>query len=418
MNARAVRLGLMTVVCVGAVGLPQTAAAQSTVVVGTGNPDVDIPAVQAAVSQGGDVTLQGRFSFDRPPTIQTALVPATILVSTTTAISGDSDTSIEGGTIPFYVNAAGAVVTIRNLHFVRPTNSAILVSAVSGLTILSCEIEGIMPLPNKPSSGVWISTTGSAIPNPGQVDHARNISGRVVIANNDIDAAGGTAADNTLGITFFSVGEPDQQVDIYVSGNAIRNVTEPAINFRRIAGRAHIEQNVITTGTLVGTTPRPEAIRVANTGSYVIARNRIDCQWPDASAIGIGLFSQFSAWPIQSAAIVDNEVTMSPPDDPTFVDFSAGIDVRGFAGYNVVASNTVRGRARAAVAVDVFNGGTPDNTAFLLNRLQEFNASVADVLVGAGVTNTLVVGGTGTVAYDGSINTVILPFRPKPGADE
>src|SRR5262249_26997656 len=40
-----------------------------TVVVGTGDPDIDVPAVQAAVDQGGDVILQGHFSFDRPPTI-------------------------------------------------------------------------------------------------------------------------------------------------------------------------------------------------------------------------------------------------------------------------------------------------------------------------------------------------------------
>src|SRR5262245_53550224 len=48
-----------------------TATAQ-TVVVGTGNPDLDVPAVQAAVDQGGEVLLKGQFSFDRPPTVPTA----------------------------------------------------------------------------------------------------------------------------------------------------------------------------------------------------------------------------------------------------------------------------------------------------------------------------------------------------------
>src|SRR5215469_8163689 len=75
--------------------LASTAAAQ-TVVVGTGNPDVDVPAVQAAVNQGGDVNLKGHFSFRRDPTvtIPTALLPwgyppkATILVSKAVAISG------------------------------------------------------------------------------------------------------------------------------------------------------------------------------------------------------------------------------------------------------------------------------------------------------------------------------------------
>jgi hypothetical protein len=39
------------------------------VVIGTGDPNLDVPAVQAAVDQGGSVALMGHFSFDRPPTI-------------------------------------------------------------------------------------------------------------------------------------------------------------------------------------------------------------------------------------------------------------------------------------------------------------------------------------------------------------
>src|SRR5215813_13000391 len=95
-----------------------------TLVVGTGDPEVDVPAVQAAVDQGGEVILKGHFSFDRPPTVPTPLggPPATILVSKAVAISGARDeddrmrheddrmrhedgemTSIEGGTTPFWV---------------------------------------------------------------------------------------------------------------------------------------------------------------------------------------------------------------------------------------------------------------------------------------------------------------------------
>jgi hypothetical protein len=90
-------------------------AAAQTVVVGTGNPDVDVPAVQAAVDEGGQIVLKGRFSFNRPPTVPTDLPalptpggypPATVLVSKAVTISGAQDedgemTSIEGGTIPF-----------------------------------------------------------------------------------------------------------------------------------------------------------------------------------------------------------------------------------------------------------------------------------------------------------------------------
>jgi hypothetical protein len=47
----------------------ETVAAQAIAVVGTGDPSVDIPAIQAAVDQGGRVVLQGHFSFDAPPTV-------------------------------------------------------------------------------------------------------------------------------------------------------------------------------------------------------------------------------------------------------------------------------------------------------------------------------------------------------------
>jgi len=71
---------------------------------------------------------------------------------------------------------------------------------------------------------------------------------------------------------------------------------------------------------------------------------------------------------------------------------SAGIDVRGFAQGNVVANNRIRGRARAALALDPFRGGIPGNNEFVLNRFDDFEASVADILVGVGVTNTRVMG--------------------------
>jgi hypothetical protein len=255
---------------------------------------------------------------------------------------------------------------------------------------------------------------GSAIPTPDQPGRPEKISGRLVIAKNDIDAAGGTAADNVLGITVFSVGQsPDKQVDINVSGNEIRNTSEPAINFRRIGGRAHVEENVITTGTLLGTAVRPEAIRVVNIGSYVIARNSVDCQWPDPDAIGIGAWSQFADWPMEGAVVVDNAVTMSAPDGTVFGDLSAGIDVRGFAYDNFMANNTIRGRARAALALDVFNGGIPAHDAFDLNRFDDFEASRGDVFVDLGVTDTLILGQKGTVE-DNGVDTVIVPFHRRP----
>lgn len=391
--------------------------AAQTVVLGTGDPDTDVKAVQAAVDQGGEVVLKGHFSFNRPPTVPTATTfvggLATVLVSKAVVVSGTQDengemTSLEGGTTPFYVEAPGARVMIRGLHFIRPKGDAIFVYAVSGLVIASCKIEGVDPLPAiGGSEGIDIATS-PGIPMPINPGKPNNISGTLVIADNDIDLAGGTALDNTLGILIFSVGVPGAEVEAYVSGNKIINTTEPAINFRRVGGRVYVERNVITTGSVSSQkAPRPEAIRVANTGSYLIAHNLIDCGWSAAEAIGIGVFSQFADWPMARVIVVDNDVTMNPPEGTVFGPLSAGINLRGFAQSNVALNNRIRGRARAALSVYAFKGGIPDSNALVLNRFDDFEASVADIYVGDLVTLTRIVG-PGTIE-DHGVDTVIEP---------
>lgn len=390
-------------------------AAAQAVVVGTGNPSVDIPAVQAAVNQGGGVVLKGHFSFHEPPTIPTALPgypAATILVSKAVTISGapapgGQMPTIEGGTVPFYVDAPGARVVIRAVRFVRPTTNAIFVYAVSGLTVASCEIDGIVPLANTTSTGIKIATVAS-VPTPRSPGKPQNVSGTLQILNNRMDIAGGTASDNTIGVLIFSVGVPGAEVEAHVSGNKITNTTAPAINLRRVSGRAYIDHNVITTGTIASTrVPGSEVIRAANIGTYLIAHNSIDCGWADPEAKGIGVFSQFGAWPLQNAVVVDNDVNMDAPAGTVFGSGSAGIDVRGFAQGNSVTSNRTRGRARAALSVEVFKGGAPNNNAFLLNRFGNFQPSLADIYVGPGVMNTRIVG-TGTIDDLGT-GTAILP---------
>jgi hypothetical protein len=282
------------------------------------------------------------------------------------------------------------------------------VYAVSGLVIASCKIEGVEPLPTIGEGDGIDIITSSGIPMPTNPGKPENISGTLLIANNDIDLAGASALDNTAGVLVFSVGVPGAEVEAYVSGNKIINTTEPAINFRRVDGRVYVERNVITTGSVSSQkAPRPEVIRVANTGSYLIAHNSIDCGWPDAEAIGIGVFSQFADWPMERAIVVDNDVTMTPPEGTVFGPLSAGINIRGFAQSNVALNNRIRGRARAALSVDVFKGGIPDNNALVLNRFDDFEASVADVFVGDLVTKTRIVG-PGTIE-DHGIGTVIEP---------
>src|SRR5262245_5315869 len=218
-----ITLCLLMFSVIATLALAASAAAQ-TVVVGTGNPDLDVPAVQAAVDQGGDVILKGHFSFDSPPTVPTAPeLPAqtggfaTVLVSKAVVISGTQDgdeemASIEAGTTPFYVDAPGASVTIQGLRFIRPKGDAVLVYAVSGLVIASCRIEGLEPRLVGGGSGIDIITS-PGIPMPMNPGKPEKISGTLLIVNNDMDLAGGTAENNVVGVLIFSVGVPGAEVE-------------------------------------------------------------------------------------------------------------------------------------------------------------------------------------------------------------
>jgi hypothetical protein len=417
-NMKHIRITLWLVILpvIATLSFAARAAAQ-TVVVGTGNPDIDVPAVQAAVDQGGAVVLKGHFSFDRSPTIPTAPAgepPAMVLVSKAVVISGVPDdvgqfTSIQAGQIPFYVDAPGAPVSIQGLRFIQPKKDAVQVFAVSGLVIAFCKIEGAVPV-NHGSVGIAIQTSFNP-PTPTNPGNPENVSGNLLIANNVIDVSGGTALDHTLGVYLFSVGVPGAQVDVLISGNTITNANSRSINLYQIGGRATIEQNVITTSTILGNADvnfgrGTDVIHVTGTGSYVVAGNSVHSLW--AAATGIRVQGQVAEWPIIGSVVVNNDVNMEAPEGTVFDANSAGIDVRGSAQDNIIQNNRIRGRARAALVVAVSQPGmVATNNEFILNSLTDFEASFADVFVGPGAMNTLIVG-QGTVVDQGE-GTQVVP---------
>ena len=411
-SSRRARLATLAALCVllvlGAVATSaywRRARAQSTaqpvVVVGTGHPDIDVRAVQAAVDHGGNITLKGHFSFGVPPTKPVASLLASgwyppaaeVLVSKEVTISGSRDahgdmTTIESGTIPFYVDARGERVTIRGLRFIRPIADAILVYAVRGVEIATCRIEGVVPFAGG-AEAIAINTRGE-IPMPASPGNPELVSGHLLIARNDIDAAGGTSRDATEGVMVFAVGQsPNENVDLDIIGNDIRNASGATINVRRASGRVRVLGNRLRTSSEVGIGSN-DAVRLVNTGSYLMANNTIECKW--ANCIGIAVFSQFAEWPIEHAVVEDNDVIMTPPPGTAFGDSSAGINIRGFARGNVIRHNSFRGRARAALAIYVFRGGVPAENALFNNRFDDFKATLADIFVGSGVGSKRVVG--------------------------
>jgi len=218
-----------------AAALAGSACAQP-VVVGTGDPNLDVPAVQAAVDQGGNVTLRGHFSFDRSPTAPSgSIYNRMVTVSKSVVISGTVDASnslpmIQGGDWPFFIDAGDANVTIQRLHFVGPSSGAIWIYSAGGILVDGCQIERVQPTvefgmqaaqPNPVSSAIFVGANPRP-PNAANPGTPGNFSGTLAILNNDIDV-GAMPNAQTLGIVMFSVGRsPDKEVNILVSGNKIR----------------------------------------------------------------------------------------------------------------------------------------------------------------------------------------------------
>ena len=406
------------------VAFAATAAAQTITVVGTGDPNVDVPSVQAAVDQGGRVFLKGHFSLDAPPTVPekpSLLVSAplgTVLVSRDVAILGLRNDqgempTLQGGANPFYIDAPGAQVEIQGLHFVRSRDVVIRVVAAGGLVIAGNRVEGVARDKNNVTAFL-IST--SANPPTATSGQPENITGVLQIANNDIDMQ--ETVGNVYGIFVWAVGSsPDHEADVYISGNQIANSNARPINIYSVRGHAYIERNVITTSGGPGVNPIPSGgvIHIVGPGSFLIAHNTIDCQWTSGLQAAIRLQTR-PEQPVSHAIVVDNDVNMSAPEGTKFGVTSAAIEIRGTGDGNMVMNNRIRGRANFALSVaastpgSVDFTGVPQNTVFIMNDLTDFTSAQADVFVDVGAMNTIAVGGQNTVEDHGA-GTVIVPMR-------
>jgi hypothetical protein len=352
-----------------------TVAAQ-TVVSGTGNPDIDIAAVQdavdrAGVDRGGSVVLRGRFNFGNPPGRRGAMpdLMAMVLVSKEVTISGTWDehgemTTIEGGEIPFAIEARGARVRIERLRFVRPKHFAILVDAVNGLTIEACIIEDVQPAPHAGNpagisygSGIFVSTL-MGLPNPDWRGNPGNVGGTVSILDNQISV--NATADYGMGIMVATVGDAETPVDVNISGNTVRNTTLKGINVMQIGGRARVERNTVTSSVVYTGMARGviSGIHCGGSGSYVIARNRIDVADPSAAGIRVRGYRGL-ATAVENATITDNDVTLSAPMGAATGAPSPGIEIMGLARGNIVQRNRIRG-AGVEVSVGPDNFGEPE----------------------------------------------------------
>jgi hypothetical protein len=386
----------MTSICVA---VPAVASAE-VVVVGTGNPLIDVPAVQTAVDGGGVVKLQGHFSFDVPPTDD-----RTILVTRGVVVSGVPDEearipTIVGGKIAFRVDAPGAPVVFEHLRFVGARSGAIEVRAASNVAIDRCKVEGVLPL-FSPAVGVSAAYAFLIGLSSGPV------VGDITISNNELEI-GGTVADRTEGIIVIRVGSAQNPASVRVFGNVVRSITADGIDVRNVVGPVSIERNTVITGS-VGGQQVPLAdrfvngIRIMGTGAYRVVHNLVEVGFENAAGIRL-LGTPTTA--IVDAVVESNDIVMVPSEGAVAGTESAGIEVRRAAVGNVLLHNRIWGRARAALALIAEGGRIPQDTLLVGNNVSTAISSAADMLISPGVIGTTVIGGHGTLDDQG-IGTVV-----------
>jgi hypothetical protein len=374
-------------------------------VIGQNNAIVDVPAVQQAVDAGGTVVLHGTFNFVN------ARLPGpggsrVILVTGAVTIRGQDATILGGGSATpggqqavFLIDAPGVDVTIEGLRFVNPHNAAIRVAQSGDLRIANCQVEGMTP------SAVGVQNAALAVHLPG------GPVGAVSILENRFQI-GGTAADSTGGIIMTG-----PAVRVLIADNRIAGTTAHGVDLRDVNGPARVERNILETGT-VGRSGLPgqfvDALRLIGSGEYVVERNQFDCGFENVAVVRLG--------GTKKAVLRQNEVVASVPTGKMPGQQSAGVQVQGSANDNEILENRIKGRGRVAISVifsnfplDKANGtGNPLATRFQGNNVQQFAPTVATVEVGAGATDTRIVGGSGTLIDNGTGTVVQGNFQPPP----
>jgi plastocyanin len=385
-------------------------------VVGVGDPAVDVPAVQEAVDAGGDVLLRGTFSFDQPP-----IDKRSVRISHAVRITGAADdhggrATIVGGWRPFDVDAPGAGVSIEGIRFVHPEPFAIDVHGVRGLRVEDCLVDHPSPR-NVPPFGVIAGGLNLFI-----TDRTK-VTGEISILDNEFDI-GGVATVRTYAMVVIGVGTTADPADVLIAGNRISNVTGHGVDLRQVIGQATIEGNVIHTGAIGGqevalSDVLVDGIRILGGGSYVVRGNTIEVGFENAA--GIRLQGNNAQSPLSGAHIEHNDITMALASGAVPGSQSAGIELRRIALDNAVSQNRIRGRANAAISLlsDPAGGGaflTPGNNAFVGNNISTFTSTLADVLVGPRVMATSFTGGSGIVDDHGVGTTMKGGYRTLTGA--
>jgi hypothetical protein len=381
-------------------------------VTGTGDPAVDVPAVQAAVTAGGKVTLVGTFDFG---------ATGRVVISRDVDIRGTDGATVKGGFFTFLsplpalpITTPGPAIRIRGLSFDGALRSPIHVAYARSVEVRGNRIANVRP---------WVVTPANpAVPIPGFRLQQGIIlgtyyayppavvpgafTGSVTVAGNDLEMTG-DAPSQTLcqGIVLMRGWGVKARIAENTIAGCSRNAIEVLDNVRDQAGHGRIEvvENRIhapAIGVPFPTPNRPNGIVIgwffdpsgaidpARNVRHRVAENDVTCD----GQFSTGIFANTAG-----VAIAENRIAVAGTG-------AFGIALASPGGR--LAENRIRGSGRAAMSLFPFFPSlpqlTPGGNRLACNDVSGFTSSVADLIL-AGNDN-VVTGFTGSVLDQGTGN--------------
>jgi hypothetical protein len=382
-------------------------------VTGTGDPAVDVPAVQAAVTAGGEVKLSGTFDFG--PAGQ-------VVISRDVDIRGEDGATVKGGYFTFYsplpalpIAAPGPAVSIRNLVFDGALRAPIYLAYARSVDVHKNRIRNVRPFVTPPNpavpipgfrvqAGVMLGTYYAY--RPAVVPGA--FTGRVTVSGNDLDMTGDAPAQTLCQGVLLTRG---WGVKARITDNTIvgcsRNAIEVLDNLKDEAGHGRIDiaENRIhapAIGVPYPSANRPNgiiagwffepggAIDPARNLEHHIVENDVTCD----GQFSTGIFANTAG-----VAIVENRIAVAGSG-------AFGIVLSSPNGR--VAENRISGSGLAAINLypyfPAFPALTPSGNRLACDDVSGFTSAVADLLLSG--NDNKVRGFTGSVLDKGTGNQV------------
>src|SRR6266702_4998603 len=413
---------------------PHVVAGQ-TVVGGQNNPAVDVPAVQAAVDQGGSVLLVGTFDFGDA---------GRVLLRNDVDISGEADssgsplTTIKRGDWPFYSplpstmppTHPGPVVNVQYIHFDGAKGVAVHLAYTGGASIHNNRMTGLRGRLFLPGQfrrvGVHIGPLDSRPRTIIEITPLL-VSGSIEVFDNDIDSSGveaSTATNSGAVLMAFIVGA-DIRIENNVNVGCTRNCIGVFDELPDSAGRGSIviANNTIISDVKVGFTVPGKRAPIGVDVSFNF--NRSLALDPSAHHVPVvitdnyielnGRNSQGIIGAMNGTSVVGNTVVVHADAAATTDLLSTTGGILVAQSHEVVLRNKIMGEGWNAIRIggNTFGLSRIDNVA-QGNNISGFDAFSSDFLLDIAAASNTIIGNSGTVIDNGHDNN-ITGFKPVKG---